>query len=67
MPRSTRYGREVWLMPKYFAFHRWTFGIFHDIAKFEILLAHDESEPVKALFFINFVRWREFHCFKFTF
>ena len=67
MPHSTRYGREVWLMPKCFAFHRWTFGIFHDITKFEILLAHDGSEPVEALFFMNFARWREFHCFKFIF
>ena len=31
-------------------------------SKFEILLAHDQSEPVKALIFMNFVRWREFQC-----
>ena len=30
--------------------------------KFEILLAHDQSEPVQALILMNFVRWREFHC-----
>ena len=40
---------------------------FHDtenleILKIEILLAHDESEAVEALIFMNFVRWREFHC-----
>ena len=35
---------------------------FHDTENLEILLAHDESEPVEALIFMNFVRWREFHC-----
>ena len=30
--------------------------------KLEILLAHDQSEPVEALILMNFVRWREFHC-----
>ena len=30
--------------------------------KLEILLAHDQSEPVEALILMNFARWREFHC-----
>ena len=41
---------------------------FHDtenleILKLEILLAHDQSELAEALILMNFVRWREFHCF----
>ena len=67
MLHSMRCGRGFWFMPEHFAFHRWTFGIFYDIVKFEILLAHDESEPVEALFFMNFVRWCEFHCSSFIF
>ena len=61
MPHSIRRGREVWLMPEYFAFHGRTFGIFHDLAKLKILLANDESEQVEAIIIVNFVRWREFH------
>ena len=35
---------------------------FSKSSKLEILLAHDQSEPVEALILMNFVRWREFHC-----
>ena len=34
-----------------------------DFRNVEILLAHDESRGVRGQNFMNFVRWREFHCF----
>ena len=34
-----------------------------DFRNVEILLVHDESGGVRALNLMNFVRWREFHCF----